>query len=849
MHERKLSKPENLPLISLGFVILALLVFFNVQIQFRNELREARNNFADAIDFATKNPGLKITPRFAQVIKSENATYTTDDTFSFLMESREENPDLVGTTKQEKFNLFVAKAFGNLDLHPTRTLGIVPQQTSLVSYLTYPFVHAGVIHFFATMLLILLLAPQIETLWKLKFFLPVLVITSVLAGVAAQLAQPDLDRAHFGGSSIVSLLTGAVLLRFWLQPVRPFAWLEILPPLADTTLASLSMPSWTLGIAWLFYMAILPWAMQAGFPTGVEHSAGYVANAVALALGAGAAFAAKKFAFEHTLLAARSVQHRKESVDRLDLATIRKLREAGNDEQAFNLLVQETQNGVARRDIVLLFWEMAVERAQAEQAAPALHALIKEEVRRGGAAHAVELWLQLAKHAPQRLLEPGLLVHLFASIRSSDGGDKAALLALKHALHRSNPSPLSAALATQIAQLASELDPQVAQVAIERALGTADLSDEMRAQLDALQAQLAPKSKTPSTKAAPQTPSAAKKLPPAPFAEDEDRSLFGNSADLGATDDNEETHADTHAHRAELFTHGAEHGLEAAPLDAMLGSDTTQESDMPGMSNYDDAQDCASEEIADDYAPPPPPQISSYGQDPIFFELATPKSDRMADGATTEEAGRNLDCWLVEIGMAPPQAVASLPPDFTQFMAPPTKSAGSRAATPPSRSATPAPTSPSAPSPAPMERPIFSRVLVKSIVPITLEKEGLLVQGSDGQPTRLGYARIQAIALAAVAGLVPSGKSILVIDLLLNWQSGGSTALQTVRLRSDQFDPRKLCPQSASPLQAVFDLVTFLRAQSNATVLVGLEQPGKVPTFASLALYTKQVLGVESESA
>ncbi len=772
MHERKLSKLGELPLASLSFIVIAFLVFFNVQIQFQNELREARKNFSAAIDFATKNPSLEITPRFAQVIKSENATYSTDDTFSFLLENRADNPDLVGATKQEKFNLLVAKAFGNLDLHPTRTLGIVPQQDSLIAYFTYSFVHTGWIHFFVTILLILLLAPQIETLWKPNFFLPLLAVATVLAGVVIKLVQPDLDRAYSGGSSIVSLLTGAVMLRFWLQPAQPFAWLKIFPPLAKTALVSLTLPFWTFGVVWLLYMAILPWAIATGLPSGVEHSAGYAANAVALMLGAGAAFVAKKFALERTPSLSPSSQHKKESRERLDLTALHKLREAGNDEQAFQLLTQETQNGVARRDIVLLFWEMAVERAQAKQAAPALHALIKEEARRGDTARAAKLWLQLARHAPQQQIEPELLVHLFPAIRACDESDEPARLALEHALE--NPS----------------------------------LSEEVRKKLSALKAQLAPKPPVPSAQTVSHAPPIEKKLPPAPFADDEDRSLFGSSTDLDAS--NAETHTETltHEHRDELFARDADLGHEAAPLDAMLGGDTTPKSDTPNTLNDDAKQDDTSGTLEDDYAPPPPPQISSYGQDPVPFELATPKSDERADGASTIQAGRNLDSWLTELGMPP--------------LAPPSAKAKS---------------------------PIFSHVLIKGTVPVALEKEGLLVQSSNGQPTRLAYARIQAIALAAVAGLTSSGKPILIIDLLLNWRSGSSGALQIVRLRSDQFDPRKLCPQTDSPLQAVFDLVTFLRTKSNATVLVGLEEPGKVPTFASLALYTQQVLGVESQEA
>lgn len=857
MRERDLSTLERLlrlPLASLGFVVLALLIFLNVQIQFRSELQEARKNFRDAIDLSTKNPILELQPRFLQVMKSENSQYVVDDTFSFLQEKRDDNPDLSGPTKQEKLNIFVIKAFGNLDAHPTRTLGIVPGQNNWLGYFVYPFVHAGWIHFLTTALLILVLAPPVELLWGRKGFPIVLGALVVLSGIATKVLHPDLDRALCGGSSIVSALTGAVLLRFWMQKLEPFAWLKILPALEDMPLASLALPFWAFGVAWGVYSALLPWAVQAGLPSGVEHSAGYVTNGVALLLGAGAAFAMQQFALEDSRQPhSHPAQHRKESDARFELANVLKLRESGDAEQAFALLVHETQKSVRNRETVLLFWEMAVERRQAEQAAPALHGLIKEEIRRGASARAATLWKELATHAPQTLLEPGLLVHLFPAIRS-DGGEKYALLALKQALHGKNPYPLSTALAAQIAELASELDPHVATLAARRALGAADLPDETRTKLDALLARLAPAAKAPAPAARAAKAPVTKELPPAPFAEDEDRSLFGDSTDLSTTDDAAHPAPVEKTRAEELFALAPDANVEAAPLDSLLGASTADANDT-ALAEEDDTPKSQRTEAdgadeADDI-PPPPPQISSYGQDPVRFEVATPKSDDKADGAASAKAGRNLDRWLAEIGMAPPapspaaapvpQVAPPLPPDFTQFMAPATE-----------KPIAPTQAAPSTPAPAPStaaKKTAFSRVAVKSVVPVSFEQAGLLVHGSDGNPTRLAYARIQAIALAAVGGLTQSGKPILIVDLLLNWQTGGPTPLQAVRLRSDQFDPRKLCPQTDSPLQAIFEFAKTLQAQSNATLLSGFEQPGKVPVFASLALYSEQVLGVDATPA
>jgi hypothetical protein len=102
------------------------------------------------------------------------------------------------------------------------------------------------------------------------------------------------------------------------------------------------------------------------------------------------------------------------------------------------------------------------------------------------------------------------------------------------------------------------------------------------------------------------------------------------------------------------------------------------------------------------------------------------------------------------------------------------------------------------------------------------------------------------VSLAAVRGLGP--KPVVLVDLLLSGPQPGPEPLALVRLRSDQYDPRKLLASPASPLEALYGLVEELLKRSRAVALpdeaAGRGRPLRM--FDSLEAYAREVLRVAS---
>jgi len=134
-------------------------------------------------------------------------------------------------------------------------------------------------------------------------------------------------------------------------------------------------------------------------------------------------------------------------------------------------------------------------------------------------------------------------------------------------------------------------------------------------------------------------------------------------------------------------------------------------------------------------------------------------------------------------------------------------------------------------------------------MPTTLQEEGVALQLLGGRKARLEYAKIEAVAVAEVAGLAAG--PVIVIDLVLNWSERGDRALHVLRLRSDGFDPRMMIEGSIDASEAFRAFLSELLARSHAVPLpdpdsaLGL----KVSAFDSLEAYQREVLQVDSQGA
>jgi hypothetical protein len=152
--------------------------------------------------------------------------------------------------------------------------------------------------------------------------------------------------------------------------------------------------------------------------------------------------------------------------------------------------------------------------------------------------------------------------------------------------------------------------------------------------------------------------------------------------------------------------------------------------------------------------------------------------------------------------------------------------------------------------PAPIDLEITSRELrVVRAQPSELVEDGLVVEIEGGDKRKIGFERVGAVSVVAVDGLAP--KFVIVVDLVLNWMSEPPEPLRVIRMRGDQFDPRRFSPGHDSPLDAMRSFTARLLELSNATALPDTRSVQGAPfaSFADLASYHRTVFSVEEEIA
>jgi hypothetical protein len=101
----------------------------------------------------------------------------------------------------------------------------------------------------------------------------------------------------------------------------------------------------------------------------------------------------------------------------------------------------------------------------------------------------------------------------------------------------------------------------------------------------------------------------------------------------------------------------------------------------------------------------------------------------------------------------------------------------------------------------------FSEVKAMEAAPKELAADSIELRMDDGRHGRIEYAKIQAVAVAEVAGL--AAKPVVLVDLVLNWRADDGGPLRVVRMRGDRFgspgdaaDPRAFLAKLLARVEA-----------------------------------------------
>jgi membrane associated rhomboid family serine protease len=501
-------KIRALPPLSLGVAVLWTTAFLVLQLGYADLLRDVRQVHRSAADLASRNSTIEVGSEQMQVVRAVDPDFEMDPLFEFMRRQQSEAAALL----QASFDELAGRAQTILAEHPFRSVGHVPSATTPGSYVSYFLLHANFAHFITTLFVFLLVAPVLESTWGPKRLGLAMLVLVPLGAAVHSLAFADSPRALIGGSSLVAGLVAATLVRFWGEDVELLDWLSPFAPI------QVRVPAMALGVLWLGYEALLWQTAQGALPPGIDNDPGYASHAATAFLGFVGAICFAALGLEERT-PARSPT-RKTTARHFDLARVRAMRERGETEGAFALLASEVRHNASNRDVVMTYWEMAVDRETPMEAAPVMIRLLDEELRRGAQKDAIRIWHQLDEHAPDCLLHPEILFRLVPLIRAAEG-TQGALEALRQIVDRRNAG-FTAADGAKVARWTAEIDPKLAAAAAQRAIDSLDLDEKEQAEIEMLARALGPEERKIRTDESPSNT----------FLGEYDRSAFGESKDL-----------------------------------------------------------------------------------------------------------------------------------------------------------------------------------------------------------------------------------------------------------------------------------------------------------------------------
>lgn len=846
------SSGNRLPLVTLFVAILMLAGF--VLPAGGPEGADLASEFAreEAQEFFHRHPDVTLTARARELLGAKYVDQILGDEAS-SPRRRAAVPPRLRARRQQQFDVLTDKADQTRSAADSAWhYGVNAGDRVSRDFFAYGFFHSEVITFAISLLFFLVAGIGLEGAWGSLVF---------VAFCALALFAPALVHATWAGEGGIPFSGASGLLAALLAAYGLRGWG-----------GRLVLPGWILLPLWLFAEYVIVREVWFDRVEGLP----LLAHAAGFGVGVLGASAVALLGLEDRL-ARRADTTRSASNPVLALAA-RAVAE-GQLDAAWSALSNAAAEEPQDDEVARAWWALACEQGRAREAVHVILPRMAEELRGGDGEAAIDDWFEIVHHAPETEVEARITTRLAEAL--IDRGDSAAAReALRRAVEDSQG--LTTALAQRVVRSARELDPELAEAAARVALQDAQLDPDSRESLEALvgSGDSQGASIAVEVEAEPEVPEAIVDL--------EDRV----EADGGFSIIEAEAIIEEDAEFAELALD--EESGEAAEADSSepepedlaldLALDDDQAQTQTQDEDHDEDHDLALAELglADDEELTPREAADEWPREPGTIDLSEidPAAISIAgiEGEVSLEEAEDEEDEEDEEG-----AIESLEPLELGSILDPGESESEGEDGDPLTLSPLSPVDESVPREPELgvseiesekedglveideEDPILEMseellledepeiplpprsAKVLEGVPVGIGEDALEVDIQGRGRGRIPYERIEAVAVAAVAGL--SARPVLVMDLILNWKADSGEPFKLIRITANRFDPMPLSPGAGSPLQALKDTIATVQKRSGASCLPDPAAVSGSPfrRFESLAEYEAEVLGIGAQ--
>ena len=751
-----------------------------------------------ARDFLLRHPGLEVDARGETILDPAwRAEAQAGGLVSDSAKNIQISPRLLARSQQELDALIETAFDERMRADPTWRYGVLDAKTPPENYFLHAFVHEALTGIILCVAVLLFVGAPLERAWGSGVF----TLFAALAIPATAQAYRFLDASSgvpwSGGAGLAGALIGAYFIRglggHFLIP----GWV-LLP-------VWLGIESFVVREFWLDDLGGVPWAT------------------LCASVGLGASFAGslRLLGVESALdsLASKKTDRAPNPI----LSRAARLRSDGDPYQAFDLILAAWRDDPLDEEIAEACFSIAVDVGQPDAAAEAILPSLRNALRAGDMARALDYWLPIATVGANIRLEATSAIRLGEALLDAGHPDQA-LFSLRSAFD----AGVSSAQAIRIVTIARDLDEPLARQAAALALADGSLAPALRADLEAVASSAmesqpgpAPRMQAsrvdPGMAGSPRSPLDRRvqaehhpvETTVYPLEADSDR-VAQREEDPGGIDPNESriiaqgldfrslgaallSGPDHDSESSDVLSHWR-HPSASARLDASRrAAPDLLEGDDPEA--FDETFALAGDfERSDDFFAPVESETDS-DRTPLM-RYSIPSADTTDTTDTTH----------------PTDVSISGPDEFA---------IGLDGALP----------------------PVLETRLLKAVdaIPIAEHHDAIEIEVEGRGKSKLPLERIEVILMAAITGL--AARPVLVVDFALNWTGDLAEPLKVIRLRSDRFDPRRFEPSEQSSLEALTAWVRRLQRRSQANCLPSHAiLDGHFARFDSIEAYERDML-------
>ncbi len=389
------------PIVSTTIAALCLAVFALTALLGRAAENRTREAAVAVLDFAGSHPHVVPDERFLfdsteVILEERREAWESWDWSDYEASSYgEEGPTAEEReADQRRLDELTAEWRRQRRRVPAYALGLTPAESRPATFVTYMFVHAGILHLAGNLLFFWLLASPLEDVWGRPLFAAFYLLCGLAAAALWVARYPSSPVPVIGASGAIAGLMGAFMVRFWKTRMRFFYVLWIILRIRTGTFYA---PAWLmLGLWAARELAMATWiephTMTGGGVATWAHLYGF-------GFGAVAALVIRVSKIEERWVEDAIAADTGDIEERAIEASFQ-LEERDGGDAAWAFLANEAAKPGASADLVLRWWDLARDAGRTAEVAPALLRVLHGQLQRRELEIAVPAWLDLTHELP-----------------------------------------------------------------------------------------------------------------------------------------------------------------------------------------------------------------------------------------------------------------------------------------------------------------------------------------------------------------------------------------------------------------------------------------------------------------